>query len=469
MIKDLISTKQDFNDEEYFGRYHASFKVSCQVDELNALIEQVFCSISNRDTLKISISSDDIDESIVISTFNEKIILKFFDDYLIEVDDVLTININVDKQLVNGKLSIYSFEKFQSKICALLLLDVMRSMSSYLKNSNRQLIFEVMQNNFPSFSTKYISFLKFGMESTLTEEFDRIVKLSKAEYLGRFFNISEYTLLPEDFQLVKYEKENQITRLFAKITTMLSIVYIGYESSIDKGKLLVQISNDKIQKLSMDIDKIEYNPAIIDLYKWIVASDNYLDKVSITRDILSLNLNNSFVIDSEIIDIIQKTYNIAIKEKIEKFFEVKKETAEFITTVLNELSQIKTQIIEKFIYNIFAIGVFFSTTLIPTILETKSLDSIFTPDVRLIIQIAMCGSVIFCAFTNVKNYLVVRNYDSTLERLKNNFSEYYSIKELEQIFNVKHLGDIKKSIKYFSIIVSSIWILLSLVLCYIFK
>ncbi|HEL9639733.1 TPA: hypothetical protein U0K45_002267, partial [Streptococcus suis] len=116
------------------------------------------------------------------------------------------------------------------------------------------------------------------------------------------------------------------------------------------------------------------------------ADDNYLDKISVTRNILSINLNDKFIVDTDIIDIIQKTYNVAIKEKIEKFFEVKKETAEFIANTLHELSQIKILIVEKLIYNIGAVGIFLSTTLIPTILETKDLNSIFTSDVRIIIK-----------------------------------------------------------------------------------
>uniref|UniRef100_UPI001EDE298C hypothetical protein n=1 Tax=Streptococcus suis TaxID=1307 RepID=UPI001EDE298C len=88
------------------------------------------------------------------------------------------------------------------------------------------------------------------------------------------------------------------------------------------------------------------------------------------------------------------------------FFEVKKETAEFIANTLHELSQIKILIVEKLIYNIGAVGIFLSTTLIPTILETKDLNSIFTSDVRIIIKVSMFGSILYCLLTNIKNYFL---------------------------------------------------------------
>ncbi|MEI4321871.1 hypothetical protein FAJ34_06335 [Streptococcus suis] len=463
MIKDLISTKQDFYDEEYFGKYYASFKLSCQVDELNAVLEQVFGSISDRDTLAISISSDYIDEVITISTIDENRILKFFEDFSVEEDDVLTIEVNVTKQLVNGKLSIYSFENFQSKICALPLLDVMKRVSGYLRDSETGLIFEVMHENFCPFSTRNILFIKYGTDALSYFVTDRKEKLSKVSLLNNFFNISDYTLIPEDFKIVEFIKKTQLMQLFDKIGTLLSIIYISYEARINDHSVSIKITNDRLQEFVLDTEQIEYCPPVIDLYKWIVADDNYLDKVSVTRNILSINLNDKFIVDTDIIDIIQKTYNVAIKEKIEKFFEVKKETAEFIANTLHELSQIKILIVEKLIYNIGAVGIFLSTTLIPTILETKDLNSIFTSDVRIIMKISMFGSILYCLLTNIKNYFLYENYKRTLDKLKKNFEEYYSINELNKIFGVKDLNEIKVDILMISIPVSLFWILISII------
>ncbi|HEM4262443.1 TPA: hypothetical protein U1X34_001627, partial [Streptococcus suis] len=242
-----------------------------------------------------------------------------------------------------------------------------------------------------------------------------------------------------------------------------SIIYISYEARINNNSVSIKITDDRIQEFVFDIEQIEYYPAVNDLYKWIVADDNYLDKISVTRNILSINLNDKFIVDTDIIDIIQKTYNVAIKEKIEKFFEVKKETAEFIANTLHELSQIKILIVEKLIYNIGAVGIFLSTTLIPTILETKDLNSIFTSDVRIIIKVSMFGSILYCLLTNIKNYFLYENYKRTLDKLKKNFEEYYSINELNQIFGVKDLNEIKVDILKISIPVSFLWIVMSII------
>ena len=118
---------------------------------------------------------------------------------------------------------------------------------------------------------------------------------------------------------------------------------------------------------------------------------------------------------------------------------------------------------EKLIYNIGAVGIFLSTTLIPTILETKDLNSIFTSDVRIIIKVSMFGSILYCLLTNIKNYFLYENYKRTLDKLKKNFEEYYSINELNQIFGVKDLNEIKKDILKISIIVSLFWIGMSII------
>lgn len=468
MLSELISTQSHFKDEEYFGKYHASFEFSGSVELLDNLIKQIFDTISERDELEIFIRSENLDEGYTLSQYSQNTILEFYSDNLIEIDELIIVTLEVRKQLINQTLSIYSFETFQSKICSLPLLDILKNISDYFQVSKNRLIFEVRHDNFSEFSTEYISFLPVQMSDSVATS-DRRMKLSRTEYLSRFFNISEYRLLPEDFRLINMEQENQIITLFDKIVTMLSILYIGYESSIESENIIIQISHDKIQKLTVPIHEIEYNPAIVDLYKWIVADDNYLDKAMITRNVLSLNLKNEFSIGSEIIDLSQKTYNVAIKEKIEKYFAVKSETAEFITATLHELSQIKITIVERFLYNIVAVGIFLATTLLPTILEEKKIESIFTPDVNKIIRITMVCSVIYCILTNVKNYFVLQAYEKTLDKLKNNFEEYYSVKELETVFNVKNLSDIKKGIIIWSGGISLLWIGISVIGFFWFK
>lgn len=463
MLRELISNEKEFNEEEYFGKYFASFKTTYIFKEFSDLLEKIFSSIPKRDNIHLTIVSTESGRLIGLSSFEEKKILKFLDEYSIDNGEDLTLKIEISKNIVDSKLSIYSFESFQLKICSLPLLDVMKSISDYLHIIEDTLILEVMHDNFYSFSTKHILFMKYGTDSLSGCVDGRKEKLSKVGLLNHFFNISSYTLLPEDFRIEKSVRKTKLIQLFEKISTLLSIIYISYEARINNNSVSIKITDDRIQEFVFDIEQIEYYPAVNDLYKWIVADDNYLDKVSVTRNILSINLSDKFIVDTDIIDIIQKTYNVAIKEKIEKFFEVKKETAEFIANILHELSQIKILIVEKLIYNIGAVGIFLSTTLIPTILETKDLNSIFTSDVRIIIKVSMFGSILYCLLTNIKNYFLYENYKRTLDKLKKNFEEYYSINELNQIFGVKDLNEIKVDILKISIPVSLLWIVMSII------
>ena len=96
-------------------------------------------------------------------------------------------------------------------------------------------------------------------------------------------------------------------------------------------------------------------------------------------------------------------------------------------------------------------------------METKDLNSIFTSDVRIIIKVSMFGSILYCLLTNIKNYFLYENYKRTLDKLKKNFEEYYSINELNQIFGVKDLNEIKEDILKISIPVSLLWIVMSII------
>ncbi|HHT7827049.1 TPA: hypothetical protein ACT2IM_001670 [Streptococcus suis] len=211
-----------------------------------------------------------------------------------------------------------------------------------------------------------------------------------------------------------------------------------------------------------DLDYDDMIEAIFESYSPIQESFTDDIKNDLVKKLRELPTKKSGGFDTHF-KAITSVLKVAIKEKIEKFFEVKKETAEFIANTLHELSQIKILIVEKMVYNICAIGIFLSTTLIPTILETKNLDSIFTSDVRIIIKISMFGSILYCVLTNFKNYFLYENYKRTLDKLKKNFEEYYSNNELNQIFGVQELNEIRIDILKISIPVSLLWIVMSII------
>ena len=113
MLRELISNEKEFNEEEYFGKYSASFKSSYIENEFNELLRKVFSSISSRDKIHVIVKPNESDEFIRLPSFDKQKILKFIEDCSIESEEVLDIRIEISKYFVDGKLSIYSFDSFQ--------------------------------------------------------------------------------------------------------------------------------------------------------------------------------------------------------------------------------------------------------------------------------------------------------------------------------------------------------------------
>ncbi len=149
------------------------------------------------------VKPNESDEFIRLPSFDKQKILKFIEDCSIESEEVLDIRIEISKYFVDGKLSIYSFDSFQSKICSLPLLDVMQSISDYLQVIENTLIFEVMHDNFYSFSTKHILFMKYGMDSLSGCVVGRKEKLSKVGLLNHFLIFLLILYYQKTFELKK--------------------------------------------------------------------------------------------------------------------------------------------------------------------------------------------------------------------------------------------------------------------------
>lgn len=425
------------------------------------IIEQLFEEIPSRDRLKISIKSlGDEDELFQLFSLDQhsKLSLERFIRSLINFDNMLQIDIQIKKKLENNTLSIYSFESFEKTMSSFTINKIMQSFSGYFNSGVKELIFEVFQDEFESFQSKTIVF-KNPHDLIERGFFDRENALYKLKYMSRFYNSSEYPLLPEDFILSPGSCENNVVdEIFKKISTLLSMAYIGYETKLIDTVLSIQISSDKLLPIREEINDLNYQAGVIDLYRWIVSSDTYLDKAEVVRNTLSLNITEKFVVDTSIINLIQKIYNVAIKKNVDKYFEVKKASADLMITTINEFRGIGLKITDSFINNVFAVVAFIATTVVPSIVENKSLDKIFTTDVKLIIKIAMIGSIMFCVFNDIKTYYLFRSYDMMLEKLKKNFSDSFTSEELDKWFNGVDINIIKRNSIIFIVMVNIVWL-----------
>lgn len=443
-----------------------SFTIKLVFKDINTKSEDYWKELYNNfhenDKVCISIQTDNSDifyikniidiEEYVNSIKNE--LIKFKED-----EEKYTLKIEVSKGQYQ-ELNIYNLEKFTKYIECMTLLE---QMSFFQK-----IIFDKRRIN-----------LVFGNEYIVTETF----AICNKEYIldGIFTNINredvisnrnyncagvidrQFDLLPNDFNIKSssnIELKNIIDRLklvssllfISNITTSIGADEIEYRI-VGYKTLVFKVFN--LKEISIDIINEIYS-----VYKWVYEGANISDKLGLSRNIISLGIDENLnLISSNLLYSIKSSHEIYLKENIKEYIEVKSKVTEFLFDLNQKNSEIANMVSQGLNKNLFAILTFYSTVIIMNSLSDKKLNNIFTKDITLFSIVFIVGSICYLITNIVEIYFDFQRHNELYERFKSNYGDILNDDDIDSIFNEKN--NIEKDKSYIvnkSIIYSILWL-----------
>ncbi|MBR2412011.1 MAG: hypothetical protein IKB08_09850 [Clostridia bacterium] len=425
--------------------------------EYNALLELVH-SFPSRDNIKISFS-DVSDERIIFGNRDNILSEDNYNKYLSEIDtsEVIEITITIEKEIINNNFSIYCFDSFLNDICSLSLFDLLAAFANLL-NGLEQLRFIIYDKPY-TFMSKTMSFS--GEEDfVFSTDISRLERLQLCHDISRFSCAKKLDLIPEDFKIVVDTPNNPITKLFEKLYTLLSIVYICTTASLDNEKIFAQITGQRSISYEIDINAINKNEHLYKIYNWIFTEGNSTDKSIIARNVISLHCRytNLIEIDDMAFASIQSNYSLYLRNNVNQYLELKNKVAEYICDVVAKTGDYATTILDRFKQNLIALVGFLLTTILANIVSSNPLDNIFTKDITILVYAILIGSVIFLVLSIIETNYKVKTIEKSYFSLKENYIETLSNDDIAEIFkNDKMYNDVKREIKHKTIWLSILW------------
>ena len=206
--------------------------------------------ISDRDKIKIYLVSEGEDMLNLKENMEDEYI-QFLDS--LDDDEIVDVNLIIDKKIVNGYLSVYCFEKFAEDISSLPIDKVLTAFSNFMKKAGRSITFELFDSR-DMFYTKTMFFLTAGSRP-LDLDFDRTNRLLECRENAYFYNQDNYELLPDDFKIEIGYEGNPLKDLFLKMETILSACLLASNSFIQDGKLKLQIMGQRSMEYHDTLEK----------------------------------------------------------------------------------------------------------------------------------------------------------------------------------------------------------------------
>lgn len=429
-------------------------------------LEEIITKVIDRDSLSLSIT--DYNDNICIIKAKENLssenYLKLLDSY--EENDTFEIKIEIYKNVVDGKFTIYDWDIF---IKCLLECNEFKALSVFnniLKNSNF-LCFEILDKEI-TFSTKTMCFSNnTDIIPTININRDKII--SNRNDIVNFNGELELKLLPYDFIFDKNYSDNPLTSLFFKLNTILSMIYMSNSVSLTEEEINLSLIGQKNIKYNYKLADIKYNLTLQKIIEWLYSDDNIIDKAMIARNIITLHCKFSTLmnLDEKTLSSILSNYQIYLKDNVDKFLEAKEKVADFINDISLQVGENALNLLNSFKNNISAIFGFLLTVIIANLVSDKPLNNILTVDVIILLDCILIGSFFYYIISLFETMFKLEKNNLAYTNLKNNYKEIFSKEDFSIIFKDNMFNKCQKSVRLNMWIYSTIWIIGIFLMLYI--
>lgn len=412
-----------------------TYELECSFDKEHSIEYSEWINtirdIPDRDKIKIYLVSEG-EDTLHLDENMEDEYIQFLDS--LDDDEIVDVNLTIDKKIVNGYLSIYCFEKFAEDINSLPIDKALNVFSGFMKEAGNVMVFELFDCR-DIFYTKTMFFLAAGSR-TLSSTFDRTKRLSECRENAYFYNQDNYELLPDDFKIEVGYEGNPLGELFLKLETILASCLLASNSFIQDGNLKLQIMGQRSVEYNDALENIQGNNNLYKIYDWMYSGGNIIDKAIIARNIICLHCKYEVLLNigSEVMSSIQTNYNLYLKDNVTQYLELKNKVAEFISDIVSRTGEYATEMLDKFKANLLAIFGFLFSVILANIVSDQPLDNIFTRDITIISEIVLGASFVYLFISYLQSKCELQKVYDSYDKLKDSYREVLTEEDIRECF-----------------------------------
>jgi hypothetical protein len=441
-------------DEFSLSNFLALF--SYEKKESRETFEEVFIKLST-DTFK-ELNASAFNRSLQFINPRDKLNLSFIvgendpvdyysegdaDEFVSEVqrklsnrdDEEIEIIITINKTISKGVLSIYYYEAFLDFLDQCNLAGLLYTFSRGVKN--QQFLICEFQTDEKFTVTSSIGFVNKGGFGT-PPLIERVSKIDKAKSVCYNNFLNEYVLIPEDFFIHNSDCE-RMKRIFNLLAVVSSIVFLYDISNITDNILEYRLNGYK--SITAKIDFFEIKPEQADqyskIYKWVYDSGNFIDKIGLARNIISLHLENIKLCElkGDPFQSIQSSYKIYEKQNIKQYIEVRNKISDQLLGFYDRANKVTETFAAGFQKSAMALITFFISAIALKLLNKDKLIEVFTFDASILSSVFIGCSVIYFCIARWEVKFQQERFSKNYQNLKSRYSDLLDSNDIQRILN----------------------------------
>lgn len=396
-------------------------------------------TISSRDSWRLTISSASgemlVDIHSNIGNIGDEIDTVLLESHL---GDDVTIQFLITKRVSNNVLSIYNETLFYDFLKNMGLIPFLAGLNSRL---NGELVFEMVgKADYPSYSTRTINIVGYGRITHLPQLNYRERRLSIRKSYCQW-NRNDIALIPED--LYTTEATNSLAVLFRRAACLLSIMYVCDNSSINNElylklcghrticSTLNPLSLNRLQELDQYCDRW------FAMYDWCYTGGYSSDRLSIARNVISLNIpiGDIIKVNETTLQAIKSNFRIFEQDNVRQYIKVRNEISKLLIELQEKVNGIVEGFTGEFKKNIIAIFSFFLTVVVIKVIAKGDFLGGFTNPVIYLSFIFIGISIVLLIYSRIELSTKEKLFDKHYKQLKERYAPLLSDEEMSAIFN----------------------------------
>lgn len=329
-------------------------------------------SVSTRDYWEFKILDEYGDTFLTIHNSSGELAQFDIDAYK---ESPISVKFIITKRIQDNKLSIYCIHNFYEYLKEGSLYVFLNALNKRLE---RNLTLECINDQIEILTTESISIVSKNETFMILGISDKIKRIRQSEGLIHW-GTYKLQLLPEDIYPCN-GINNPLYNIFHQASACLLMMYLFDHISITNTILTLNLCGYRTLNYAIDINvlsniHIDSNTIkqLFQTYCWCMGGGYVMDKFSIARNILSLNLEKDEIrLNSPIIDAVKSNFRVYEKENVQQYIQMRNEISNLLIDLQTKINDIAENFTSDFKSNLLVLVSFFASVIVLGVISDAS-------------------------------------------------------------------------------------------------
>lgn len=439
-IASLFGDKPKSENLENFQKWESAFCFDLKKVPNKETLLASLPAISERDDWRLRMLSEADEDLFDIRKGSDMDVAYDTDQLEPYLDGNVRLVYSIEKGITDSVLTIYDLQQFLVYIKELAVTGFYNALYNALHD---KLILEIWGNEFEQFATQSFATIRKG--DAIPKIGYENEKRKRIDSCGRYCQWTAKLpgLLPEDLHIEVSHQEGELAQLFKRACLLLSACFVADFSGIEKNSWRIRISGfktlfsegSKAKMLDLSFDEKSVDQWY-DIYDWCYTGGYTSDRLTIARNIISLNCPDfeKLQLNISTLHAIKSNFRVFEQDNVRQYIKVRKDVSSDLLTLQDKINSIVEGFAGDFRKSVVGLGTFFLTIVVVRVIAGGQWYEPFNNQIVALSFLFIILSAVMLVYSRKtlekKEQLFTKHYSQLRER----YSQLLSKEEADKIF-----------------------------------